>query len=272
MNVAHVPSLTTMLAALLTAVLSWLLLPPLTHAADLPALLERVRPGVVGVGTTYPPRQPNMRTERFAYLGTGFVVGNGRQIITNAHVIGVELDVDNHQTLAVFSGHGAQAVARPARVVRRDDAHDLALLEIEGAALPALQLGESDAVREGQDIAFTGFPIGMVLGLYPATHRGIVAAITPAAQPAQHANELNTVRISRSRSGFDAFQLDATAYPGNSGSPVFELAHGQVIAIINSVVVKETREAILSRPSGITYAVPAKYIAPLLRSGSTKAD
>lgn len=244
------------------------LLAPLARGADIPALLERIRPGVVGVGTTYPPRQPNVRGERFAYLGTGFVVGNGRQIITNAHVIGVELDVDNKQTLAVFSGHGADAIAHPARVVRRDEAHDLALLAIEGAALPALQLGDSDEVREGQEIAFTGFPIGMVLGLYPATHRGIVAAITPTAQPAQHATELNPLRISRRRSGFDAFQLDATAYPGNSGSPVFELSNGRVIGIINSVVVKETREAMLSRPSGITYAVPANYIRPLLGSAN----
>jgi S1-C subfamily serine protease len=250
------------IAAILAVVLA-----PLAQGSDLPALLERIRPGVVGVGTTYPPRQPNVRGERFAYLGTGFVVGNGRQIITNAHVIGVELDVDNKQTLAVFSGHGADAIAHPARVVRTDEAHDLALLSIEGTALPVLQLGDSDEVREGQDIAFTGFPIGMVLGLYPATHRGIVAAITPTAQPAQHATELNPLRISRRRSGFDAFQLDATAYPGNSGSPVFELSNGRVIAIVNSVVVKETREAMLSRPSGITYAVPANYIRPLLGSG-----
>jgi serine protease Do len=242
------------------------LLSPLAAASELPALLQKIRPAVVGVGTTYPPRQPNVRGERFAYLGTGFVVGDGRQIVTNAHVIGVELDLDNKQTLAVFSGHGTQALAHPARVVSRDLEHDLALLEIEGAALPALELGDSDEVREGQEIAFTGFPIGMALGLYPATHRGIVAAITPTAQPAQRASELNQLRIRRRRSSFDAFQLDATAYPGNSGSPVFELANGRVVAIINSVVVKETREAMLSRPSGITYAVPANYIRPLLRA------
>jgi serine protease Do len=267
MNASHLSVCAVTRIAMVLAVF----LAPLATASELPALLEKIRPGVVGVGTTYPPRQPNVRGERFAYLGTGFVVGNGRQIITNAHVIGVELDVDNKQTLAVFSGHGAQALAHPARVVSRDQEHDLALLEIEGTALPALQLGDSDEVREGQEIAFTGFPIGMVLGLYPATHRGIVAAITPTAQPAQRATELNQLRISRRRSSFDAFQLDATAYPGNSGSPVFELANGRVVAIINSVVVKETREAMLSRPSGITYAVPANYIRPLLRAAGASS-
>jgi S1-C subfamily serine protease len=66
------------------------------------------------------------------------------------------------------------------------------------------------------------------------------------------------------RSRFEAFQLDATAYPGNSGSPVFELSTGTVIGVINSVLVKETRETMLSTPSGITYAIPAEYIRPLL--------
>jgi S1-C subfamily serine protease len=66
------------------------------------------------------------------------------------------------------------------------------------------------------------------------------------------------------RNSFDSFQLDATAYPGNSGSPVFELGKGRVIGVINSVLIKETREATLSEPTGITYAIPAKYIKPLL--------
>ena len=39
---------------------------------------------------------------------------------------------------------------------------------------------------------------------------------------------------------FDAFQLDAIAYPGNSGSP-HEPATGQVVGVINSVFVKESK-------------------------------
>lgn len=239
-------------------------LAPLSWASSLPELIEKVRPAVVGIGTAFPPRQPNVKGNRVAYLGTGFVVGNGRQIVTNAHVIEVNLDAANNQSLAVFSGHGATATAHPAEVVRKDEEHDLVLLEIGEPGLPALQLGNSDGVREGQDIAFTGFPIGMALGLYPVTHRGIVSAIAPTAPPSAQARELNNVKIQRMRSGFVAFQLDATAYPGNSGSPVFELATGRVVGVINSVVVKETRESMLSRPSGITYAVPAKFIESLL--------
>jgi len=246
----------TALLCLLVAQLAW--------PASLPDLIGKVRPGVVGVGTAYQPRQPNVKGDRIVYRGTGFVVGDGRHIVTNAHVVAVALDVDNHQTLAIFSGRGDSAIAHVAQVVRRDDAHDLALLEIRGSTLPALQLGDSSSVREGQEIAFIGFPMGMVLGLYPVTHTGIVSAITPYAQPSVDSSDLNNLKIQRARSGFDAFQLDATAYPGNSGSPVFELNTGRVVGVINSVMVKETRETMLSSPSGITYAVPAKYIKPLL--------
>lgn len=233
-------------------------------STDLPDLIAKIRPSVVGVGTVYPPRQPNVKGESAVYLATGFVVGDGLHIVTNAHVTGVKLDKENNQTLAVFSGQGMDANAHPAVEVRRDEKHDLVLLAIEGTKLPALELGNSDAVREGQDVVFTGFPLGMVLGLYPVTHRGTVSAIIPAAQPAANANQLNAAQMQRMRNRFDAFQLDATAYPGNSGSPVFELGSGRVIGVINSVVVKETREAMLSQPSGIAYAIPAKHIKPLL--------
>ena len=233
-------------------------------AADLPDVIDRVRPSVVGIGTAYPPRQPNRKGDPVSYRGTGFVVGNGRQVVTNAHVIPEKLDVDHNQSLAVFAGRGAEAKAYTARVVRMDKEHDLALLEIQGVTLPAMDLGDSDTVREGQRVAFTGFPIGMVLGLFPVTHRGIVSAITPMARPVENARTMNAAQMRRLRNLFDAFQLDATAYPGNSGSPVFEPNTGRVIGVINSVVVKESKESVLQKPSGISYAIPVTHVHKLL--------
>ena len=63
---------------------------------------------------------------------------------------------------------------------------------------------------------------------------------------------------------FDAFQLDAIAYPGNSGSPLFEPETGHVIGILNMVFVKETKENVLSKPSGISYAIPVRYLRALI--------
>ena len=235
------------------------------QAASFPDVIDKIRPSVVGVGTVYPSRQPNRTGDPVAYRGTGFIVGNGLQVITNAHVIPEKLDVDNKQVIAVFSGRGSKAIARPAKVVRIDEDHDLALLEFQGAALPAVKLGDSDTVREGQDVAFTGYPIGMVLGLYPVTHRGIVSAITPMARPMENARNLKAAQLKRLRNRFDAFQLDAIAYPGNSGSPVYEPATGRIVGVINSVFVKESKESVLQRPSGISYAIPIKWAKELLR-------
>ncbi|MBK6599958.1 MAG: hypothetical protein IPG25_19545 [Proteobacteria bacterium] len=62
------------------------------------------------------------------------------------------------------------------------------------------------------------------------------------------------------------FSSDAIAYPGNSGSPLYDVERGEVVGIVNMVFVKGTKEAALSAPSGISFAIPAKYLGALLRS------
>ena len=63
---------------------------------------------------------------------------------------------------------------------------------------------------------------------------------------------------------YEVLQLDATAYPGNSGSPLYEPDTGRVIGVINKVFVQESKETILEKPSGITYAIPVRYVQALL--------
>ncbi|MDX1734234.1 MAG: serine protease [Halioglobus sp.] len=234
-------------------------------AADLADVIDKVRPSVVGIGATYPKRQPNRRGDPIIYAGTGFVVGNGRQVITNYHVLPQNLDTRNRQQLTVFSGRGAYVINHRARVVRVDEERDLALLEFDGTPLPALELGDSSRVREGQEIAFTGFPLGTVLGLFPATHRGIVSAITPIARALENARDLTPAQLRRMRNPYLVFQLDAVAYPGNSGSPLFETDSGKVIGVINAVIVKRSRESAISYPSGISFAIPSHFIEKLLK-------
>ena len=125
-------------------------------------------------------------------------------------------------------------------------------------------MGSDARVQEGEIYAFTGFPIGAVLGLYPVTHRGMVSAVTPIAIPSNKIRPLDSATISRLQSPFSVFQLDATAYPGNSGSPLYDINTGKVMGIVNKVLVKETKENAIPKPSGITYAVPARHINKLL--------
>ena len=243
-----------------------LLAPPAAHA-DRAGTIERVKASVVAVGTFERSRVPS-----FQFRGTGFAVNDGATIVTNAHVLPAELDLRKLETLAILlpasrAEADAQADIRVAKPLVVDPGSDLALLRFDGAALPGLKLRERDDVREGQEILFTGFPIGAVLGPYPATHRGMVAAVTPIAIPQDRARALNARTIHRlTRGAFPVLQLDATAYPGNSGSPVYDPDSGEVLGIVNMVLVKGTKEAALTQPSGITYAVPVGHLIDLLKS------
>jgi S1-C subfamily serine protease len=105
----------------------------------------------------------------------------------------------------------------------------------------------------------------MALGLYPATHRATVAALVPIARAGVTARQLNPRMIKRLRdSAYVIFQLDATAYPGNSGSPLFDPATAEVYGIVNSVFIQGTREQAITHPSGITYAIPSIHVRHLL--------
>jgi S1-C subfamily serine protease len=223
--------------------------------------IERVKGSVVAVGTFERTRAP-----AFQFRATGFAVGDGLLIATNAHVLPAVLDSERRETLVVLvPAPGREPQIREAREVAVDTGADVAVLRINGPPLPALKLAGPDGVREGQSILFTGFPIGGVLGVFAATHRGMVAAITPIAIPPPVAAQLDPRVVRRLTTGsFPVLQLDATAYPGNSGSPVYDPDTGDVLGIINKVFVQGTKETVLTQPSGITYAIPAKHLQALL--------
>lgn len=228
---------------------------PLTYA-ELADTIERVKPSIVVVGTYKKTNSP-----QFVMRGTGFVMGSGNLVATNAHVVPDSTGLDDPTLVIQARDAQGQPQVRRAYLANRDREHDLAILRIEGPALPALTLRNSDSMREGQSIAFTGFPIGGALGFSPVTHRGMISSVTPIALPGGNSQQLNEKLIRRLKSGtFNIFQLDATAYPGNSGSPVFDPQSGEVIGVINMVFVKGTKEAALSQPSGITYAIPVRYL------------
>ena len=202
-------------------------------AQELVETIAKIRGSIVAVGTFQPTRAPSS-----VFLGTGFVVTDGRHVLTNAYVLPDHLDDANLEKLVVFVAGTSNFKAHSARKILVDYKHDIALLAISGKAIPAMQLGRSDQVREGQQLAFTGFPIGVVLGLHPVTYQGIVSALTPIALPTVNSKQLNINMLVRLQDPYTVFQLDATAYPGNSGSPLYEKDSGKVVGIINKVFVK----------------------------------
>ena len=227
--------------------------------ADIVTLLPRLKPSIVGVGAQHPLRSPRIRL-----AGTGFVVADGRHVVTNAHVPPAQLETEKGETLAVFFRDRDGVRVRRAEKVASDPEHDLVLLKFEGEPLPALKLGNSDLAQEGQRFYITGYPIGAVLGLYPVTHRAGLAAVAPVYSPTPSVRELTPRLIRQANNPFLIFQLDATAYPGNSGSPMYDAETGEVMAVVNSVFVKGSKESVLKDPSGISYAIPVNYVRALL--------
>lgn len=244
----------------------WSLLSPIGPVrADVADTVNSIKPSIVGVGSFHPTRSP-----RANLRGTGFVVGDGRYVVSCAHIFTGQLDGEKNETWAVLTGRDRQMTVRSASIVLRDTERDLILLRIEGGPLPALKLAQTDTVREGWQLYFTGYPIGSILGLNPSTHRAGLAAIIPIYTPVPAAFQLNARALKQAKAQFEIYELDAVAYPGNSGSPVWHPETGEVVGVVNSVFVKGAKETALTAPSGISYAIPVKWVRELLREAESK--
>ena len=230
-----------------------------SFANSLPNTLEKIKPSIVAIGAI--SEKPNPKS---TILGTGFVIGDGTLVATNAHVVNQRIfrTANKHQ-LSVFVGQGRKVTKRQATIISTSELYDIAILRISGSPLKPLILSDQ-RIREGENFAFTGFPIANALGLYPVTHQGIISSISPIATPATNTKELTPKRLRALKNPYDVYLLNAVAYPGNSGSPVYDTNTGKVIAMINKVLVKSTKESALSSPTAITYAISIKHLKELL--------
>lgn len=226
-------------------------------------IVRKITPSVVAIATYSPLRSP-----RIVMRGTGFVVYDGLHIITNAHVLPKDIELKHNDKITVLIGRGSNPDSRTAEVIRVDKKHDLALLKLEGEKIPKFTLGSGGLVQEGMEIAITGFPIGSVLGLFPVTHKGIISAVTPVVIPQLNAHYLDAKIIRQSR--YEVYQLDITAFPGNSGSPLYNTRTGKVEGILNSVEVKGSKENALTKPSGISFAIPVIHLHNLLQDAGLR--
>jgi serine protease Do len=163
--------------------------------ASLPRIVAAAKPSVLAVGQWNLTSSP-----RFTFRGTGFVVGDGNQIITNAHVLPPPGDTTFGNELRVRIVTGAEAgTERGVTVVKVDRARDLAHLRMSGTPLPALTLAGPDFIAEGSGVAFIGFPIGGLLGMAHVTHRGIVSSVTSIVLPPPNAGALTPRAVSQLR-------------------------------------------------------------------------
>jgi len=166
--------------------------------------------------------------------GSGFLVGEERWVVTNAHVI----QSAGRGPIRVRLGSG-EVVA--GRVIAVRATHDLAVVELsERPEVPGLPLGDSDRVAVGQAVLAFGSPFG----LQGTLTQGIVSA-------------RRDFPIGRHNLR-GAIQTDAPINPGNSGGPLVN-ARGQVIGV-NTAILSRTGGS-----NGIGFAVPSNYVRDLIR-------
>ena len=161
--------------------------------------------------------------------GSGFIYDTQGRIVTNDHVI----DGANSITVTFING-----TIVPATVVGADPYSDIAVIQVTAPAalLKPLQLGDSSALKVGQEVLAIGNPYGLADTLTT----GIISA---------------TGREMDSASGYpivDVIQTDAAINPGNSGGPLLNL-NGEVVGI-NTAIPSQTS-------TGIGFAVPSNTIA-----------
>ncbi|HEY7309730.1 MAG TPA: trypsin-like peptidase domain-containing protein [Gemmataceae bacterium] len=136
-------------------------------------------------------------------FGSGFLVDAKGVVLTNFHV------VDGAEQVTVQLSDGRKFTSKD---VKTDPKTDLALVRIEApAALPFLELGDSDAMEIGDRVLAVGAPFGLT---NTVTH-GIISGKGRSLQ-------LNMYE--------DFLQTDAAINPGNSGGPLISL-DGKVIGI-----------------------------------------
>jgi S1-C subfamily serine protease len=174
--------------------------------------------------------------------GTGFVIDDDGNILTNAHV------VENATNVTVrFS----DATTARAQVRGRDRSSDLALLKVdpEGLKLRPLTLGTSEGVEVGDPTVAIGNPFGL--------ERTLTTGVVSALQRRIDAPDGFTIS--------DVIQTDAAINPGNSGGPLID-ASGKVIGINSAFRTGGGGEGNV----GIGFAVPidtAKRVLPTLKAG-----
>ncbi|MDH3223257.1 MAG: S1C family serine protease [Gemmatimonadota bacterium] len=166
----------------------------------------------------------DVQTPTTSRQGSGFIVDQSGRILTNQHVI---RDVSSIR-VKLASGDVYDEV----HVLATDERRDLAILQIAGFRLPALDMGDSDEVRIGTPVVLIGSP----LGLENTVTTGIVSGRRQEPE------------------GFQLLQMSAPASKGSSGGPLMTL-DGRVVGIASSQ---------MNAGQNLNFALPINYARGML--------
>ncbi|MSQ40823.1 MAG: trypsin-like serine protease [Dehalococcoidia bacterium] len=158
--------------------------------------------------------------------GTGFLVDPAGIILTAGHVVKDATVV----TIEFSDGRKLEGTVKG-----RHLGGDVAVISVGASNLPVLKLGDSAALRPGDNVIKIGYALGLKGD--PTVSTGIVSALRTEA-----------------RTKVDYIQFDAQTNPGDSGGPVLNM-QGNVVGIVVSKYVGAGVE-------GMAYATAANVVAP----------
>lgn len=208
---------------------------------SLQELAGRVRPSVVQIFSTgYASAGDDDSGGKTAGLlstqtstGSGVIMTGDGYIVTNNHVVEgarkIEVKLPAQSDAARMRG-----VTLPGQVVGVDRQTDLAVIKIDKTGLPALELGDSNLLRQGQLVMAFGNPFG----LEGSVSMGIISS---------------TGRQIKTDDPLAYIQTDAPINPGNSGGPLVDTS-GRVMGI-NAMIFTQSGGS-----EGIGFAIPSNTV------------
>jgi serine protease Do len=166
-------------------------------------------------------------------MGSGMILDKAGHILTNYHVV---KDVDSIKVRL------ADKREFKAEIVGTDPKTDVAVIRIKDKVpsdLPTVQLGDSDALRDGELVMAVGAPFGLT----QTVTTGIISAMG---------------RSDVGIADYENFlQTDAPINPGNSGGPLVNM-DGEVIGMNSAIATASGGSA------GVGFAIPVTMIKSML--------
>ena len=167
--------------------------------------------------------------------GSGAIVSKDGHVLTAAHVVA------DANSVRILTSHGL----RTAKVLRIDEANDLAVLKLETGTYPALPVAPSRKIRLGQTVATIGFPNVQIQGFSPKVTRGEISSLNGIGDDPR------------------AWQISVPVQPGNSGGPLLD-ENGNLVGVVVSKLGLEAAKAMGDLPQNVNYAVKSSYALALL--------
>jgi hypothetical protein len=170
-------------------------------------------------------------------FASSFGVDERGYFITNRHAIG-----DGAALKLVLNAGEDNERTLDAKLLRKDDALDLALLQVaDNEKLPALPLAEKGELLETQPIIVFGYPFGTALNVKEQEYPNVSVNV----------GRITSLRKSSGR--LEMIQTDAEVNRGNSGGPLLSEA-GEVLGVVTAKV----------NNTNVSFAIPAERVREFL--------